>query len=421
MGGFFKSSFEFSPQENVLERPEIRRQSTLAEVAVASYLEGKEYTEVDSIRRVMQLSELRSKGRMLEPEEINKMNPDWESPADRRMSEAQVEEISLRNKVRRQRNEIIMSGGDSLINKAVSFGASMIPQLLDPIGMAINFSVGAGAIKLLGGALKGTKVAGYLAKPVLQTNPVSGAVTQTFKKTVLTEIAEGVSGNLLSEAAFVVPASRQEQADVDTYKSFVNAVSAGIMFPAAVKGIGKTFDAFKFLKKKITGAPPIEKAQVLVEQQIQSGKRADISDYVAAEKKNSLPELKEQRQALIEEGAPAERINEMTKTIDEIENMEVLDRETVIEKANSRKEDIHYDPVSDEMYEAALMDTEYKERGPEILNSFDEADLELKQKEVDGLISAEDAVTLSELRDTRKNLDKYSEMLKAVFHCVKGK
>lgn len=385
----------YSGTEGDLGLPLVEPESSLVDVAQASLAEGILSGETSSIYRSIKLAMTSREDDVTDHHELNKMFPQIDVPFNEPTSMAKAQEIARRSDDRRLLQETIQNGGDSTFVKAVSFGANLIPQALDPVGLAAGMAVGAGLTKVMGFLGEGTKLATTITKPGIAR-----------------EIVEGVAGNVLTELAVVQPTTRMERQDIDTYESLTNAAAAGIVFPAVI-GAGKGL--FSALKRGINAPDKMAKGAALAEAQMQTGKRVEVTDYATASAKNELPDLKEE---LANQGDNADP--ELKAHIEEVESMPDVDRAAVAEKANSKQAELYHDPEVEARYDETLRSLEEPDVHKMIRDSFEETNLELKQLESEGNFSEAELEDLKLLRQDFANIDKVDEMFKAAVHCMRG-
>lgn len=381
--------------------PLIERQSTLGEVAQASFLEGINSAETSSIVRTIKLGMMSRQDDIMDHNELNKKFPEIDVPFNQPTSLSAAEEMAKRARERKLRQKIIAEGDqDSVAHSVVSFGANMIPQALDPVGIAAGLVLGGGITKTMGFLSKSGKVGAQLARVPFASR-----------------VAEGVAGNLLAEAVFVQPASRMEQADVDTYESLTNAVVGGIAFPVVLGAAGKTID---FLKGGKRGVDKMTKAHTLAESQAQLGKKVNLEDYATAEKKAELPEMRDRLETLREQEPESPEIAIMERDISDIEKLPDPDRAQVAERANSPEEDLYFDPIARQKFDDAERGLEQTDFSTERREKFDFAQEQIKELEAEGEFSPADLKEIEQVRAEFAQIDKINELTKAATVCLRG-
>jgi len=369
----------------------------------ASWLNGVRQAETGSIIKAVDLFTRDQIGPKVSPEDLNKEFPNLQKPFSEPRTMSAAKEIAQRNRDQRTRDEFLQGvKKDSTLQTMVSFGANMIPQILDPVGIAIGAVVGGGLHKVLAMAGKGVK-GGILASKVGKT--LFKGTKQGLKSTTVGNIAEGLVGNIIGEGAIVIPASQQEQFDVDTYQSLANVVAGSIGFPLVIKGAGK-----------LLGADRVTKASMLVESQLQKGKKPDISDMDSAMRKQELPSLRKdlkEAKALNDQ----ESIKNISDEIKEIEELPNTDKVSVMEKANSDAEDLYHDPE----VEAALNDKNIVQ--DETLDgvNLQKENAQTAIDEMEAVRGEFDEVELKELDEAKADLARVEELdtaAKMATNCV---
>lgn len=393
------------PSETIQNDVLFKRQSTLPEVAEASFEQGIDFAETSSIVRMLELSSLESEDDITNHQELNKMFPQIDVPFNKPTSLAVAEEMAHRADKRMERATIIANGDpDSIAHSVVSFGANMIPQALDPIGIVAGIFVGGGIGKAIG----------------MFKN--AGKAAQLSRKAQLAKrMAEGVVGNVISEVAIVNPATRQEQADVDTYQSLSNAVIGGLAFPVILTGLSKSLS---FIKDKAKGSDILTKATSLVEAQMQMGKRGNADEYINAERQALLPELRDElSQMEAVKGGPemVTAIDDLRAEIAEIEGLPKPDRQKVAEKANSPEEDLYHNPEAVKATVEAERNLDTEDIDSALKSKLEESDDLIDTLKKEGVLEEADIKELETIRAELKSAEKVDEMMKAATVCLRGK
>ena len=367
-------------------QPSMTKKSSLAEVAEASFILSAEQTEVASISTLIRNNFIDEKeDDLISADEANSIHR-LPTPINKPISKNLFDNMVKRDIERKKYKEVLANGQGGLIEGVVSFGAGAIPQVIDPVGLASGFGVSTMATKMLGkGALFGGKIG--------------------------QNIAEGVVGNLISEAAFVIPASLSDQQEIDSAQSLQNAMIGGIAFPAAIAGLGlglkKTIDLMNVVEQRMAnGKKPMG---TLHGNEVITGKAIEALDARAEELRSlaqkpeadiesiraELDEISSNKALLEEELQQHKRIREMENSP---ENNMYYDNEMAREfqdiQNNVQPESPDLKTKTDEIYEEALLD--------------DITDTQRIEIENDRAI----------LEDRRS---KASEITKAISVCMRGK
>ena len=369
-----RSAFDIQHSEGdfTLEKP-----SSLLEVAGASFVNAVQMGETSSIYRAIKRQFIEQKDDVVPHEELNKKFPDMETPFNEPTSLTVAEELDRLNRQRRGLNKIIAKGDDNFVNKAVSFGSGVVAAALDPVGIAAGLLVGGGVNKVMA------------LKSIAQPTTAIGRITKNA--------AEGVVGNVLSEATVVMPNQRAEQQDVDTYENFTNAVVAGVAFPAVI-GAGKA--SFDFLKSR--GEATMSKVFNQIEQQIQLGKRTDLRDFESVTKKASAKELEADIER-IREFESDEFVEEAESIIAQAAEIEDVNPVEARQRANAREQDLYFDPEAERLYDDSIngftsdIDAEFQAQREELFAGLED----LKNQE-----DVLDASDIKEIESMQAELDK---------------
>jgi len=308
----------FGDIEDLNDPPEYTRESSLGEVAQSSFQLSWKQAETSSVVRAIQNSAAAKDDDITDHKTLNEEYR-LPVPLNEPMSRSKFDRLVEEDIERKELQTIIQNGSGSKLETVVSFGSSMAAQIVDPIGIA-------------SGAITGTLAAKVMAKGALGLKAAKAGLGQ--------RIVEGVAGNLIAEAAFVIPTSKQEQQDIDTYQNLQNAIYGGVGFPAAIAGLKLGFKKTAQLFN-------------LAEQRINAGKKPfgtaiEMEAVTGADRKN----LTERRAELSTraEGLPdGDELFEVKKEIDEIDESltrlddSMKDEVALREEANSRQQDMYYD------------------------------------------------------------------------------
>ena len=259
-------------------------------------------------------------------------------------------------------------GTESGAAKVVSFVSGVIPQVVDPIGFAIGSAIGFGLPKLLGQAAKNAAFSrGILAKSTLAKN-----------------VAEGVAGNLVSEFAIVNPISRQEQADVDSQQSFINAVVGGAGLPLAANALRRTFSYLSPKRAEET----FGRAQQVVESQVQNGKKPNLDDFVEADR-------------ALKEGS------------------EIPNRNQVAERFDQEEADLYFDPEDRSAFQRHSVEIESANRTQDLDNELQEVFSEVDDFEGQGRFTEKELEEIGEIR-ALGDTEQTDIIIKAATSCLRG-
>lgn len=313
--------------------PNINKISGIADIATASFQLSFKDAETASLVRTFENNAVERDDDVLPPEELNKMYP-ISNPFNAPMSKAKAERIYKEHKEREELQTIIQRGNGSLAQSIVSFGSSIAAQAVDPIGIGIGLVTGSLATKAIAKAATFSKTAEALT-----------AAIKAGKNPLLRNIAEGVTGNVISEAAFVMPNSIQERRDIDSMNNIMNAIYGGAGFPIALKSIGL---GFKHLSKVMD----------LTEMRMNAGKKAfgsameieAASRYVSDELdknikaiESELPKIKDEELAL-KRSQELEGLKQHKKEIE----TELAKEVEIRQKANAPEQDLYYSKYAEE-------------------------------------------------------------------------
>lgn len=385
-----RSAFDLQHSEGdfTLQKP-----SSLVDVAAASFVNAVNMGETSSIFRAIKRQTISRDDDVVPHADLNKQFPNMETPFNEPTSMALAEELDRLNRQRRGLNKIIANGDDNLVNKAVSFGSGIVGAALDPVGIAAGLLIGGGVNKVM--ALKS------IAQPVTKAGMI------------VKNAAEGVVGNVLSEATVVMPNQRAEQQDIDTYENFTNAVIAGVAFPAVI-GAGKA--SFDFLKSR--GQATMSKAFNLTEQQMQLGKRTDLRDFESVTKKTAAKELEADIDR-IREFEPDEVVEDAESIIAQAAEIEDINPGEVRERANAREQGLFHDPEADRIYDESIngftsdVDAEFRAQREELFAGLED----LKRQE--DVLDASDIKEIDNLQTELNKIPDVEQAFKFASVCVR--
>ncbi len=271
------------------------RTSTIGEVAAASIESGWKAAETSSLIKATETFFAERKDDITDHKELNRKFPEIEVPFTEPTSLAKAEVIARHARERRELRNIIAHGQDTFTNDVIGFAGSMVGSMIDPIGIASGAALHFGLGKVMG-------------KTLLQQ------IGKSTGKTILKEAGEGALGNLITEAAIVIPASIQDREDINAYNNVRNAIVGGMAFPAALAAI-KGGMRGAYAKMKNYDHYQMGRMMAMTEAKLEAGKN---------------PEMSPRDMDLIENGAEA---------VDRIENPEAVRAE-----ANSPTRDMYHDP-----------------------------------------------------------------------------
>lgn len=398
------------PSETINNDSLFKRQSTLPEVAKASFKQGMDFAETSSIGRMVGLKISENEDDITDHHELNKRFPQIEVPFNKPTSLEMAHQMAKNADIRRERANIISNGDpDSVAHSVISFGANMIPQALDPVGIAAGIFIGGGISKATG-----------------MFKSMKSAAQVSFKAKMAKRMTEGVIGNVASEVLIVNPATRQEQADVDTFQSVSNAVIGGLAFPLILGSIGKGIEMIKGGPK---GADILTKTGTLSESQMQMGKKVDVTDYLNAERIALLDkhkaELESMQKSGLGKGASAERvakkIEDLETEIKATEEIPVQDREKIAEKANSPEEDLYHDPKAVDAIAEGQRNLDTEDVTQAFKKRMEESETLIQTLKKEGVLDEADVKELEAIKADLDSVDKIDEMMKAATVCLRGK
>jgi len=400
----------FVPDEKDWGGPLIQRETPFWDSVGASFLQSVKQAETSSLIRSINLSLKERDDDITSYKELNKMFPNIDEPFNKDTSLAYAQEINDRYHERRNLERIVANGDpDSTLLKAVSFGASIVPQALDPVGLAMGAFIGAGITKVVSHVARGANVLSTATGRFFFKGGEKG-----LESTIAKNMTEGLLGNVAGELAFIMPASRKEHADVNTYQNLTNAIIGGLTFPAVVGGAKK---AWKFLRGR-RGA--MEKSMSLAEAQMEKGQLVEVEEFINAERKAALPDLERELEASRNAPDPdVKKIERLEKEIQEVKDMPEPDRQAAMEDANSREKSVHYDAEMDaRSKESAVIDNETadmvsynKKRYDTVVGALDEYKDEW---------DAEELKQVQDIQSGVNNIEEVDTMMKMAFNCVRN-
>lgn len=338
-------------------------------------------------------------------------------PLNEPMSRSKFNKLVEEDQERKQLQSIIQNGKQDVGNEVIAFSSGIAAQIVDPIGLALGYGVGkafafSAAKGLLGGkALKAAAKAKHLKTP----------------PSLQRRIAEGVTGNVIGEAALVQTAAQQERQGIDVGEAIRNAIIGGIAFPAVMKGLGIGVKKLNNLiqltsgrmdagKRPFGGASELELATAVTRDKLNT----DIKDLAAKNIEDEISIMEGSKDPSLKEN-----IKERQAKIDELEgqikavNKELSNQVDMRKKANSPEQDIYN---SKEIAEDLKDFNKKKPKGK--LTEDDIAEIEhkrLKQTQEEslaGLDEAEASQLKAEIEAHNNLRDKIPEASKELKKCV---
>lgn len=236
-----KIPFEVLAEEDLPSTPLVIDRP-FSDKLLASYKRGFDNTPFASIQRLIERS-LVDDDKEVSPEILNSKFKDVAKPFTESMSVGKAKLINKQARDTKFLDKIIASGDNTFGEEVILFGTSMLPELIDPINIGTGFGIAQGINKVLGRTLVGLGPS----------------------------IVEAVTGNVLLDLGVVLPLSRQEQRDVNTYNMLATSVAAGIAFPLAFAGIKRAAGA-------ISNAQSVRKLSLIEARMDNNKKLTSIAD-----------------------------------------------------------------------------------------------------------------------------------------------
>jgi len=231
----------------------LQKKSTLSDVVSAQFELGLKTAETGSIMKMIDLEKAERTDDVTDPLTLNKMFPDVDVSFNEPTSLAKAELINKNAQERRRLQHVIANGDDSFTTTALGMAAGFAAQMIDPIGIAAGIAT-AGVAK--GAGIYKAMAKTYLGRSVLARN-----------------IAEGVVGNVVSEAAFVIPGQIANREDINAYENITNAVVGGMAFPVVAAAARKAFGYIK----NFNSSEQFEKTFAMTEARMEAGKTPHLS------------------------------------------------------------------------------------------------------------------------------------------------
>lgn len=264
----------------------------------------------------------------MNPDELNSMFPEMQGAFKNPMTVNSAMQIAATEERRRELQEIINSGDpDSWRQKIEGLAIGIGVHVLDPVGMATGFGIGAGFSRLAGMALS-------------RSGSVATAAQAVARRPVLRAGLEGGVGSGIEEAALAIPLMKEELQDINTMENVGISMAAGSIFGAGLSALARTSVPQRLLRKD---ADTSEKAFTLVEQQLEAGKRADVDPYIRAVADKELPTLRKDLEEARTRGDEA-RAQEIEETIEYAQSHPPEPRTEAATRQYSEEADLDYDP-----------------------------------------------------------------------------
>jgi hypothetical protein len=357
----------------------------------------------------------------------------------RPMSQKRYDYLAEQERKRSQLDSIIQNGAGDKIDTALQVLGSLAGGILDPVDRAVDLAFGGGMNRLIVNGFFGGKT-----KAIYKSlNTARKAKTKITKSLTAASIgknaAEGVLGNVATEALIVNPLAISEQRDIDAYDNVARVAIGGLAFPIFTGVLGKSLS---FLKK----SPDILKGALdHVEQQVEVGKRVDLKDYIKVVKKSRIEQLKKTRADLLKEKpgkkgvrdeiiadldqeialtkskklkeVNAKKVKELDEEIKEAEDIKI-DEADIRKRANSEETDLDYTAEGQKIFDEAEANPvdKLKENLTEDTNEVIEA---LNTLEAEGTLSASGLKELKATREIMQNAENFESIWKALQHCAK--
>ena len=341
-------------------------------------------------------------------EDILKMHPDSDVGKQMKSTSTvrgnELELLLEREQERRERDLIIQHGNTGFFRSAVGFVAQAVPIIFDPVDIALTMGFG----KLVGLSKLGVNVA------------------SKFSTKLSANIAEAVTTNVITEAAFVQPARMLEKQDADFADGMLNSVIAGVGFPVATGLAGEAFR--RFLKPAKSNPELIDKvANVFkaVDQQSDLNLRPNVTDVMDYNLKKELPNLEtrldESRTRLNEtpdDVTIKQEIEELETDIKEIKSKPDMTDDELRKRANSEENEFGYDPETLEKYRNTQpLDEQAKVVEEQLTTNMER----VKDLEKQGMLDAADLKQVEEVRMIQQKASLLDTAYKAAIHCIGGK
>lgn len=347
------------------ERFEIPNRPDYTEIASASFSLGWKVAPLDSAMRFIEVSSANRTDDITPHQELNEMFPFVEVPWSEPASLAQAKVIAQHALEKIELQKVIQRGGDSTVNSLITFGTGLLAQAVDPI----NILSGVGISRVMAAGL------------------IRGVQLSNLSR----NIVAGVAGNVITEAAFVIPASLQDREDINLYENLAHAVAGGVAFPAVLAGIKGTYKVLKGLT-----VDQMSKALTLTEIKMDSGRSPEISneelmflgDKTPDKLNAKLDDLELRRKLLVEEKFDTTEIDAEIEVVgnDLIESEKFLfDDVDMREQANDKQRDMFYNEKAEE----AVRDIDDIEEIPRSEQIEAGSELRIKNELVDKLDEVE--------------------------------
>jgi len=378
-------------------RPFDKRPNTL-EVLGASYALAFEDTYTQIMLRKAKNFFGEEDTDIVDQKELNKMFPEIEVPFNKPTSLSLAKDLSLQARKRRELQKVISEGSDgSTLMSIAQFGMGMGAQFVDPVGMAIGLSIGAGMGRIVGKAILGTGIS-------------RAAKLRVLKGAVPTALFNGV-GNVIEEVGISTPLLRQEQKDVNVWQNAAFAFGAGVGFTA----VGRTWGHFK--KRKMENAAA--KAVVLAEAQMENGNRLHVEPLMEAELSADAPKIRQELDEARRANQPEEVITELENDLRTAEDAVMPDRATEAQKANNPDQSLAYDQKAVDDLKQGEIDLFEADRGKEFESQFDDIRDTINDLKAREDISPELEKVFKDVETELNQLDQVDEMARIATSCVR--
>jgi len=363
--------------------PTVTKPSSRLDIAGAAFNLSFKQAETSSLVRTLKNEAANSDKDVEDHQALNKEYR-LPVPLNKPMSRAKFDRLVKEDIERKKLQDIIANGANDNVDAIVSFGSSLAAQAVDPIGIASGVVTGSLAAKVMAKAGLAARAGG-----------------------IGTRVVDGVVGNLVAEAAFVIPNAKQEQQDIDTYDNLVNAIYGGVTFPIALKGLGLGFKAtakmFNLIEMRINaGQKPFGSIA-----EMESVTRADLDKLI--DRKTELSAKLES--ASEDEGfAIRQELDALEDSITKLDK-EASDEKGLREQANSRDQDLYYD-------KEAQREVEEFTKNPQVASTKEVVDQTFTRELEDTDLAEEKAIILKDKQNYEQGRLKVEEASDIIAACL---
>ena len=375
-------------------KPTVEKKSSLGDVVGSVFELSFKDNAVNSFYRTRYNNIAAEEGEKIAPEILNEKYS-VEVPFNEPVTEKFAQRLHEEHVERQRLREIIERGHGGVVETVASFAASMAAQVADPISIGLGVLTGSVVTKTIAGLATRSNAALKLHKAI-----------KAGKNPLKIAIAENVTGNLIEEAAFVIPNSIQERRQIEIQNNLLNAVYGGVGVTAAFKAVGYSA---KQLGKFLTNA----------ELRMNAGKVAlgddlEIEAATGKVRKDLTKNIDQLEQEIFNSKDPefiarkTEELNEAKESLADIEN-ELKDEVAIRERANADDQDMYFNQKSmeeAEQYKPGQVDLKasVNEEFEAFIAEIDDPDFKLELE--------------TEFNSFKETRTKVPEMVKAAYHCV---